>query len=347
MEVRPILSHELIVGDYLGVLSSMHHPEPSGGEAGVHRRRPRPGPGRAAPGRPKRARRPGRRRSWAAPSRPVRSHAPAPAPPGRRSPRSGAARRVRAAGSPAPGWTGRPRPPGAAKPLHRMPQARVTGKRPQGVEHVVQACAAQPVQQGAGVLQQDPWLAALGEQLGDELVHPLVARVEHRGVVVVAEAGVLQHPLQVADHRRRAQLRSGGRDERLVHVQGDRERAVDARDVHRRLTADHRPASAGGDRRLDQLLRTAQVRQAVHVLRQLFHGPLLAGRLPGCSRRATLSPAGRGCGWIAFLTLRWPHSMLGPAEPAVTGVPTSMLLDTGSTPRWGAGGSQRPRGHGC
>jgi hypothetical protein len=32
MDVRPILSHELVVGDYLGVLSSMHHPEPSGEE---------------------------------------------------------------------------------------------------------------------------------------------------------------------------------------------------------------------------------------------------------------------------------------------------------------------------
>jgi hypothetical protein len=27
MDVRPILSHELVVGDYLGVIASMHHPE--------------------------------------------------------------------------------------------------------------------------------------------------------------------------------------------------------------------------------------------------------------------------------------------------------------------------------
>jgi hypothetical protein len=27
MDIRPILSHELVVGDYLGVVSSMHHPE--------------------------------------------------------------------------------------------------------------------------------------------------------------------------------------------------------------------------------------------------------------------------------------------------------------------------------
>jgi hypothetical protein len=28
MDLRPILSHEFLVGDYLDVLSSMHHPEP-------------------------------------------------------------------------------------------------------------------------------------------------------------------------------------------------------------------------------------------------------------------------------------------------------------------------------
>jgi hypothetical protein len=27
MDVRPILSHELLVGDYLGVIASMHQPE--------------------------------------------------------------------------------------------------------------------------------------------------------------------------------------------------------------------------------------------------------------------------------------------------------------------------------
>jgi hypothetical protein len=27
MNIRPILSHELLVGDYLGVISSMHQPE--------------------------------------------------------------------------------------------------------------------------------------------------------------------------------------------------------------------------------------------------------------------------------------------------------------------------------
>jgi hypothetical protein len=75
--------------------------------------------------------------------------------------------------------------------------------------------------------------------------------------VVVAEVGVLQHPLQVADDGRRGQVWSAGRDQRLVHVQGDRERAVDAGDVHRRVPEEHRPVPAGADRHLDRMLRTA------------------------------------------------------------------------------------------
>jgi hypothetical protein len=27
MDVRSMLSHELVIGDYLGVISSMHHPQ--------------------------------------------------------------------------------------------------------------------------------------------------------------------------------------------------------------------------------------------------------------------------------------------------------------------------------
>jgi hypothetical protein len=59
-------------------------------------------------------------------------------------------------------------------------------------------------------------------------------------------------------------------------VQGDREGAVDAGDAQRRLIWEQSPVSAGGDRRLDCLLRTAQVREAIEVLGQLSHDPLLA-----------------------------------------------------------------------
>jgi hypothetical protein len=104
--------------------------------------------------------------------------------------------------------------------------------------------------------------------------------VEHGCVVVVAEVGVLQHPLQVADDGGGARVRSAGRDQRLVHVQRDREGAVDAGDAQRRLIREQSPVSAGDDRRLDQPLPAAQVRQAIDALGQLSHNPLLAAGRP-------------------------------------------------------------------
>jgi hypothetical protein len=148
---------------------------------------------------------------------------------------------------------------------------RVTGHLAQRVEHVVEPHAPHAVQQRARVLQHDPRLGAVGQQLGNELPHPLVAPVEHRGVVVVADAGVLHHPLQVADRGRGAQVRPTGRDERLVHVQGDGEGAVDP--VERRpLVAVHRPLEPGPDGGVDLVLRPAQVGQVVDVLGELGHG---------------------------------------------------------------------------
>ena len=203
-------------------------------------------------------------------------------------------------------------PPRAAEPLHRLPQVGVAGEWPQGVEHVVQARAAQPVQQGAGVLQHDPRLLALAEQLGDELAHPLVAPVEHRGVVVVADVGVLQHPLQVADDGGGAQAWSPGGDERLVHVQGDREGAVDTGDTRRRLILEQWLVAAGGDRRLDCLLRTAQVRQAIDALGQLSHDPLLAG--PTLAEAG--SPTRSGCGSPSGTVIAAAEALLGQLKRA-------------------------------
>ena len=104
--------------------------------------------------------------------------------------------------------------------------------RLQVVEHVVQAHLAQAVQQGAGVFQHHARLLALVHQLRDELAHALVAPVEDRGVVVVADARVVHHVLEVADDLGGAQVAAAGRDQRLVHVQGDGERALDAAEVN-------------------------------------------------------------------------------------------------------------------
>ena len=187
-------------------------------------------------------------------------------------------------------------PPRTAQPLHRLPVARVGRDAGQGVEHVVRAHLAQAVQQRAGVLEHDPRREPLVEQLGDELAHPLVAAQEYRGVVVVADAGVVHHPLQVADDRRRAQIRPACRDERLVHVQGDSEGTVHVAEPGGPRRQEDRISAPGPDRLVDALLRAADVGKAVDVLGKLAHcsgsftwparGPICGGYGRRCSRSA-------------------------------------------------------------
>ena len=71
-------------------------------------------------------------------------------------------------------------------------------------------------------------LLALADQLGDDVAHAAVAVGEDRGVVVVAGAGVAHHEVEVADEVGGAQVASAGRDQRLLHVQGDGEVGLEA-----------------------------------------------------------------------------------------------------------------------
>ena len=111
--------------------------------------------------------------------------------------------------------------PGHAQPFHRPVEVRVAGDAFEGVEDVVPAHLAQAMKEGARVFQHDPRRLALGDELGDELAHALVAPGEDRGVVVVANALVFHHVLEVADDGGGAQVMAPRRDQGLVHVQGD------------------------------------------------------------------------------------------------------------------------------
>ena len=163
--------------------------------------------------------------------------------------------------------------PWAAEPLHGRAVARVDGDRAQGLEHVVGAHLPQSVQERARVLEHHPRLAALLEELGNELAHALVAPAEHRSVVVVLEVGVLVHVLQVADQPSAADVVPPGRDQRLVHVQRDRERRLDPGQRLRHLVAEEDRALTGRPHGLgDQRLGAADVRQPVDVLGKLAHG---------------------------------------------------------------------------
>jgi hypothetical protein len=75
--------------------------------------------------------------------------------------------------------------PRAAQPLHRPAVALVACDARQGVEHIVGAHLAQSVEQRARVLEHDPRLEPLVEELRDELAHAFVTPQEHPRVVVV------------------------------------------------------------------------------------------------------------------------------------------------------------------
>ena len=75
------------------------------------------------------------------------------------------------------------------------------------------------------------------------------------------------HVLQIADQRGRTQVIAAGRDQRLMHVQRDRTRAVDPCE---RVAAARRPRAGVGVRAkrvLDQTLVAGDVRQSINVFR--------------------------------------------------------------------------------
>ena len=95
----------------------------------------------------------------------------------------------------------------------------------------MQAHLAQAVKERPRVLEHDAGLLPLLDELGNELSHALVTPMENAGIVIVADAGVLHHVLEIADHGGGSKLPAARRDQRLVHVQRDRERAASAIEI--------------------------------------------------------------------------------------------------------------------
>ena len=157
--------------------------------------------------------------------------------------------------------------PGVAQPFHRAPVARVAGDALQVVEHIVQAHLAQAVQQGAGVFQHHARLFAFIHELRDELAHALVAPVEDRGVVVIADARVIHHVLEIADDLRRAKVGAARRDQRLVHVQGAGKRALHAAPIDAALRQEDLAPAAAAHGGSDLVLSAADIRQIPNVFR--------------------------------------------------------------------------------
>ena len=160
--------------------------------------------------------------------------------------------------------------PGAAEPLHRLAGPGIAGKIPERIEDVIQAHLPHPVQQGAGVVEHHPGLAAFTQELGDELAHAPIAPCEHRGVVAVTNVRMLHHPRQVADDPRGAQVVASGGDERLMHVQRHRERAGSTLNI--KAIHEYWALPARFDGLADQRLLPTQAGHAIDVLGHGVHG---------------------------------------------------------------------------
>ncbi len=139
-----------------------------------------------------------------------------------------------------------------------MPTADgIAGEVAEAVEDVVQAHLPEAMEQAARILEHDPRALAAPDQLGDELAHPLVAPVEDRGVVIVADLRMIHHVFEIADDGRPAQILAPGWNQGLVHVQRTREEAPGPLEVDPALG--QIDGTRSGDRLGDERLRAAEV----------------------------------------------------------------------------------------
>ena len=78
--------------------------------------------------------------------------------------------------------------------------------------------------------------------------------------------------LQVADDLRRREIAAAGGNQRLVHVQGDGERAFRAAEIDPAGRQEHRAAPAGAQRGIDQRLRAGEIGPLSDVFEEVVHG---------------------------------------------------------------------------
>ena len=121
--------------------------------------------------------------------------------------------------------------PRGTQPFDRAPVLGITGDGLQAIDDIFEAHGAQPVQKSAGIIQHHARILAFVNQLGKEFAHAFVAPVKDRGIVVIADAGVVHHVFQVADHRGGSQIGTARGNQRLVHVERATKSAADAAKV--------------------------------------------------------------------------------------------------------------------
>ena len=90
--------------------------------------------------------------------------------------------------------------------------------------------------------------------------------------MIVADAGIVHHVLEIADDLRRGEVLAASRYQRLMHVQRDGKRAAEAAKINPAFRQIAWLSAVGLDRGVELLFRAANIREVVNVFRQMsFH----------------------------------------------------------------------------
>ena len=171
--------------------------------------------------------------------------------------------------------------PRTAEPFHRRAITRVAGDPFQIIQDIIQTHVPQAMEERPGIFEHDAGLFAFIDQLRNEISHPLVAPLKNRRIMVIADALIIHHVFEIADDFSSGQIVATCRYQGLVHVQRNREGAIDIAEIDAAFCQEHRLGGVGSQGRFDRRLRPANVGSLVNIFRQFSHKSLhwLGGKL--------------------------------------------------------------------
>ena len=105
--------------------------------------------------------------------------------------------------------------PERTQPFHMALHGVITGEIAQCACDVLTTHLVNSPQKVAGIIEHDPWIAPLADQLRNEISHSSVTLREGLRVVVVAFARILEHVLEMGNQFSALT----GRNRWLMHVQ--------------------------------------------------------------------------------------------------------------------------------
>ena len=139
-------------------------------------------------------------------------------------------------------------------------EPRIAGDAAEPFDDVVASHLPQAVEQFTRVIEHHTGVAAGVDQLRHDAAYPRVALGKDRRVVVIAHVLVLHHIVEVADNFRSGQVVAADGDQRLLHVQRDREDGLQS--VERQVGIVEKGRLARLRNLIELRLGTAEVRQA-------------------------------------------------------------------------------------